>query len=50
MHSDGMSARWSIANYPGLSSRHAAVIAAVLYRDHARARDDITIVIWGGRA
>lgn len=50
MHSDGMSARWSIANYPGLSNRHAAVIAAVLYRDHARARDDVTIVVWGGRA
>jgi anti-sigma regulatory factor (Ser/Thr protein kinase) len=49
MHSDGMSARWSIASYPGLFSRHAAVIAAVLYRDHARARDDVTVVVWGGR-
>jgi anti-sigma regulatory factor (Ser/Thr protein kinase) len=47
MHSDGMSARWSIGEYPGLLGRHAAVIAAVLYRDHARARDDITVVVWG---
>lgn len=48
MHSDGMSARWSMSEYPGLLARHAAVIAAVLYRDRARTRDDITIVVWGG--
>jgi len=50
MHSDGMSARWSMGNYPGLLGHHAAVIAAVLYRDHARARDDVTVVVTGGRA
>jgi hypothetical protein len=49
MHSDGMSARWSLGTYPGLSGHHAAVIAAVLYRDHARARDDVTVVVTGGR-
>jgi anti-sigma regulatory factor (Ser/Thr protein kinase) len=48
MHSDGISARWSLGDYPGLAARHAAVIAAVLYRDHARARDDVTVVVWGG--
>jgi anti-sigma regulatory factor (Ser/Thr protein kinase) len=48
MHSDGMSARWSIGTYPGLVTHHAAVIAAVLYRDHARARDDVTVVVSGG--
>jgi anti-sigma regulatory factor (Ser/Thr protein kinase) len=50
MHSDGMSARWAVSAYPGLFARHAAVIAAVLYRDHARARDDITVVVSGARA
>jgi anti-sigma regulatory factor (Ser/Thr protein kinase) len=45
MHSDGLSARWSLQSYPGLWVRHAAVIAAVLYRDHARSRDDATILI-----
>jgi anti-sigma regulatory factor (Ser/Thr protein kinase) len=45
MHSDGMSARWSLQTYPGLFSRHAAVIAGVLYRDHARPRDDVTVVV-----
>jgi anti-sigma regulatory factor (Ser/Thr protein kinase) len=48
MHSDGMSARWSIGEYPGLLTHHPAVIAAVLYRDHGRTRDDITVVVWGG--
>jgi anti-sigma regulatory factor (Ser/Thr protein kinase) len=49
MHSDGMSARWSISSYPGLFVRHAAVIAGVLYRDHARARDDVTVLVAGVR-
>jgi anti-sigma regulatory factor (Ser/Thr protein kinase) len=49
MHSDGMSARWSMKDYPGLFLRHAAVIAAVLYRDHARPRDDVTVLVSGIR-
>ncbi len=49
MHSDGMSARWSLGAYPGLFARHAAVIAGVLYRDHARARDDVTVLVSGIR-
>ena len=49
MHSDGMSARWSIRDYPGLFTRHAAVVAAVLYRDHARGRDDVTVIVSGVR-
>jgi anti-sigma regulatory factor (Ser/Thr protein kinase) len=44
MHSDGLGTRWNLANYPGLSARHPALIAAVLYRDFARARDDITVL------
>ncbi len=38
------------ATIPGLFVRHAAVIAAVLYRDHARARDDVTVIVLDGRA
>jgi anti-sigma regulatory factor (Ser/Thr protein kinase) len=49
MHSDGVSARWSLGAYPGLFVRHAAVIAGILYRDHARARDDATVVVSGMR-
>jgi anti-sigma regulatory factor (Ser/Thr protein kinase) len=45
MHSDGLSARWNLSAYPGLSALHPALIAAVLYRDLGRQRDDATIVV-----
>ena len=45
MHSDGLSARWNLSRYVGLSNRHCAVAAAVLYRDFGRQRDDITVVV-----
>jgi anti-sigma regulatory factor (Ser/Thr protein kinase) len=45
MHSDGISARWDLHKNATLRQRHPAVIAAVLYRDHARARDDATVVV-----
>jgi anti-sigma regulatory factor (Ser/Thr protein kinase) len=45
MHSDGLSARWSISSYAGLHLRHSAIIAAVLYRDFARSRDDATVLV-----
>ena len=45
MHSDGLTGRWSLGDYPGLLRRHPAVIAGVLYRDSLRGRDDATIVV-----
>lgn len=45
MHSDGLSARWSMSNYAGLQSRHPQVVAGVLFRDARRARDDATVVV-----
>jgi len=45
MHSDGLSARWDLRKNPQLRARHPAIIAAVLYRDHARPRDDATVVV-----
>lgn len=45
MHSDGLQIRWSLENYPGLVNRHPAVIAAVLYRDFTRGRDDVTVCV-----
>jgi anti-sigma regulatory factor (Ser/Thr protein kinase) len=44
MHSDGLQTHWSFDSYPGLLSRHPSLIAGVLYRDHARGRDDVTVV------
>ncbi|MBE9096530.1 ATP-binding SpoIIE family protein phosphatase [Tychonema sp. LEGE 07203] len=45
MHSDGLAAQWNLNRYPGLTARHPALIAAVLYRDFKRTRDDMTVVV-----
>jgi anti-sigma regulatory factor (Ser/Thr protein kinase) len=45
LHSDGLGTHWDLATYPGLSSRHPALIAAVLYRDYDRGRDDVSVVV-----
>ena len=45
MHSDGLSNRWRIADYPGLAACHPSLIAAVLFRDFRRGRDDATIAV-----
>jgi anti-sigma regulatory factor (Ser/Thr protein kinase) len=44
LHSDGLSAKWNLASYRGLSECHPALIAGVLYRDFRRERDDSSIV------
>jgi anti-sigma regulatory factor (Ser/Thr protein kinase) len=46
MHSDGLSARWDLAEHVGLHTHHPALIAGVLYRDHSRGRDDATVVVY----
>lgn len=45
MQSDGVSASWNAAHYPGLMQHEPALIAAVLYRDHCRGNDDATVVV-----
>lgn len=45
MHSDGIATHWSFGAYPGLTRHHPAVIAATIYRDHARVRDDATVAV-----
>lgn len=47
LHSDGLSARWDLDTYPGLRVHHPALVAAVLYRDHGRRRDDATVLVVG---
>lgn len=44
-HSDGLSAKWDLDSYTGLATRQPAMIAAVLYRDFKRARDDNLVVV-----
>jgi anti-sigma regulatory factor (Ser/Thr protein kinase) len=43
--SDGLSTHWDLSAYPGLRSRAASTIAAILYRDFSRRRDDVTVVV-----
>jgi anti-sigma regulatory factor (Ser/Thr protein kinase) len=45
MHSDGLTAHWSLDAYPGLRYRHPTLIAAILHRDCTRGRDDSTVVV-----
>jgi anti-sigma regulatory factor (Ser/Thr protein kinase) len=44
LYSDGLQTRWSLDRYPVLRTRDPALLAAVLYRDFARGRDDVTVV------
>jgi anti-sigma regulatory factor (Ser/Thr protein kinase) len=45
MHSDGLQSHWRLDQYPGLAQRDAALVAGVLYRDFARGRDDVSVVV-----
>jgi len=45
LHSDGLGTSWALDRYPGLARAHPMLIAAVLYRDFARGRDDVTILV-----
>jgi anti-sigma regulatory factor (Ser/Thr protein kinase) len=47
VHSDGVGSHWRLEDYPGLAMRHPALLAATLYRDYRRERDDCTIVVVG---
>ena len=49
LHTDGLRSSWSPDDFPGLFSRHPAVVAGVLYRDLARGTDDAGIVVVRGR-
>lgn len=44
MFSDGIQSRWDLSAYPGIFSRHPAIIAATLHRDFCRGRDDVTVL------
>jgi anti-sigma regulatory factor (Ser/Thr protein kinase) len=45
LHSDGIGTQWDLAQYPGLLQCSPALIAGVLLRDHARARDDASVLV-----
>jgi anti-sigma regulatory factor (Ser/Thr protein kinase) len=43
MCSDGLSTHWTVP--AALAVRHPGLVAALLYRDHSRRRDDATVVV-----
>jgi anti-sigma regulatory factor (Ser/Thr protein kinase) len=45
LHSDGLSASWNPAAFPGLLRQHPSMIGALLYREFARERDDACILV-----
>jgi anti-sigma regulatory factor (Ser/Thr protein kinase) len=44
LYSDGLQTRWTLERYPALATRDPGLLAAVLYRDFSRGRDDVTVV------
>jgi anti-sigma regulatory factor (Ser/Thr protein kinase) len=44
MASDGLKTHWSLTEYPGLGARRTSLLTALLYRDHQRGSDDVTVV------
>jgi anti-sigma regulatory factor (Ser/Thr protein kinase) len=45
LHSDGIASSWTLDRYPNLATKHPTLIAAVLYRDLTRHRDDATVLV-----
>jgi len=45
VHSDGLETRWHSSNIQRLLGSDPTLVAAVLLRDHHRARDDATVVV-----
>ena len=43
--SDGLATQWDLAAYREAAQRCASVLAALLYRDYSRRRDDVTVVV-----
>jgi anti-sigma regulatory factor (Ser/Thr protein kinase) len=45
MHSDGIVARWRLDAYQGARTLHPGLLAGIIYRDFARERDDVTVLV-----
>ena len=45
LYSDGLATSWTIDRYPNLAALHPSLIAAILYRDFTRHRDDATVLV-----
>lgn len=47
LHTDGLTTRWRVDDYPGILARDPAILAAALHRDAARGRDDAAVLVLG---
>ncbi|AGA25173.1 ATP-binding SpoIIE family protein phosphatase [Singulisphaera acidiphila] len=45
MHSDGLGSHWRLDGHAGLAWKSPCLIAGGLYRDSARGRDDVTVLV-----
>jgi anti-sigma regulatory factor (Ser/Thr protein kinase) len=45
LYSDGLASSWTIERYTNLAKLHPSLIAAILYRDFTRHRDDATVLV-----
>ncbi len=45
LNSDGLQSQWSLSSYPGIAARDPSLVAAILYRDFNRGRDDASVVV-----
>jgi hypothetical protein len=45
LHSDGLTDKWDLGQYPGLTEHTPVVIAGTLLRDAARRHDDAAILV-----
>lgn len=43
--SDGIRTRWDLQKYPGIQRNDLSVIAAAIYKDHARRTDDMSVIV-----
>jgi hypothetical protein len=49
-HTDGIDTHWDLGAHPGLADCHPSVIAAMLFREHCRGRDDAGVLVARARA
>jgi hypothetical protein len=45
LYSDGLTSSWTTERYTNLANLHPSLIAAILYRDFSRRRDDATVLV-----
>jgi anti-sigma regulatory factor (Ser/Thr protein kinase) len=45
VHTDGIAARWRLDVYVNAPAIHPALLAGMIYRDFARERDDVTVIV-----